>query len=520
MAARRSPGATGLSESHSAAVPQLPDAPAADSASPAATEGDVLTQRVFGNVLSLAGGAIAARAVAFVGTAFVARQLGPAAFGIIGFATAICGYLSIAVSAGFNDVGAREIARRPAEAAAIAGGVTVVRVLLATAAFLLTIAAALVLPKPAIVKLVVVVTGLSFFALALDTSWVYKGLERTRRVAAAQIIGQLLFVAAVLAVVRTPDHVVAVPVAQFAGELIAAVLLGIPLVAMARSGRVRLQLREGWRILRSSAIWAVSRLLRTLIFTFAVVLLGVMLGEWEVGIYTAAYRVCFLLLAISYATQNSYLPAFTRASGEAPERLTEVATRSLQLALTLALPLVVGGILVAGPLLGTLFGAEYVEGTLAFQLLLVSIGLIFVNSTIHNVLLVRDRLKQEMRIIAFAAAANVVANVILIPRYGIVGAATATVLAELIIVVLGFVAIRRLGVRPRLAGLGRPVIAAAGMAAALLALGADSRLFLATGLGAMLYGGGLLWLRGVPHDMRPHVERWIALASPRRRPSG
>lgn len=467
------------------------------------------TQRVLGNVLSLAGGAIAARAVAFIGTAFVARQLGPEGFGIIGFAAAICGYMSIAVSAGFNDVGAREVARRPQEAAAIAAGVTAVRVLLALGALALTIGVALLLPKPPLVRLVVALTGLSFLALALDTSWVYKGLERTRRVGVAQVLAQAMFVVTVLLLVRQPGHVVVVPVAQFAGELAAAALLGAPLLALARSGRVGIHLAEGIRILRVSAFWALSRLLRTLIYTFDVILLGVMLGEWEVGLYAAAYRFCFLVLAISHATHNAYIAVFARAAREGRAALEDVATRSSHLSLAMALPLVVGGVIVAAPLLILLFGVEYAGGTRAFQILLISIGVVFVNGTLHNLLLVHERMRQETLIIAVAAVVNVAANLVLIPSHGILGAAVATVMAETIIVVLGFGVVLRTGLRPALTPLARPVLAVLVMALVLLGLQLQDRLFVAAAVGAATYVGALLVLRGVPADIAQHRARRV-----------
>ena len=385
------------------------------------------SQKIVGNILALGSGEVVTRVVAFMGTAYLARELGPTGFGIIGFAMALCGYLSLAVHAGFDEIGAREVARRPHEASAIAASVVLVRLALAFVALAAIGVVVWFLDKPPTVKLVVVLTGLSFLSLAVDTSWVHKGLERNRQVGLALVLGQILYVGTVFLVVRGPGDVVLVPLAQFLGETSAALLLAI---SVFRLGEIKLDLREGFNVLRSSGFLALSRLLRTLIFTFDVVLLGFLLGERQVGLYAAPYRFCFLLLAIALAMHISYLPILTRALAQGTKQVGYLVERSVELSAAVAAPMIVGGMILAGPLLNTLFGSGYLEGVGAFRLLILSIGFIFVSGAIHNVLLVCDRIRAEAWIVGGAAALNIGLNFLLIPLYGLVGAAFATAAAE------------------------------------------------------------------------------------------
>src|ERR1700694_3667723 len=50
-------------------------------------------EKILGNVFSLSAGDVLSRAIAFAGTAYLTRKLGPATFGIIGFAIAVGSYL-------------------------------------------------------------------------------------------------------------------------------------------------------------------------------------------------------------------------------------------------------------------------------------------------------------------------------------------------------------------------------------------------------------------------------------------
>ncbi len=247
--------------------------------------------KIGGNILSLGSGEIVARVVAFFGVTYAARLLGPEQFGIIGFAAALFGYLSLTITAGFGDIGSREVARRPREASSIAASVVVIKLIIALIALIAIAVTAWFLNKPPTVKLVLLLMGLLFFPLALDTSWVYKGLERNRPVAFALIIGQVLYAGAIFLAVNESSDVALVPLAQFFGEICAALMLALPLFYLKK---FKLDLRDGFRILRSSGFWAISRLLRTAMYTFDVVLIGFLLGEQAVGLYTAPYRICFL----------------------------------------------------------------------------------------------------------------------------------------------------------------------------------------------------------------------------------
>ena len=457
--------------------------------------------KIGGNILSLGSGEIIARVVAFFGVTYAARLLGPEQFGIIGFAAALFGYLSLTVTAGFNDIGSREVARRPREASSIAANVVAIKLIIAFIALVAIVITAWFLNKPPTVKLVLLLMGLLFFPIALDTSWVYKGLERNRPVASALIIGQVLYAGAIFLTVNESSDVAFVPLAQFFGEICAALILTLPLFYLKK---IKLDLRDGFRILRSSGFWVISRLLRTVMYTFDVVLIGFLLGEQAVGLYTAPYRICFLLVALAVVVHTSYLPIITRAATSEltlPE-VGIIAERSLNFAAAVAAPLVVGGIIVAAPLLVAVFGNDYAAGTGAFQFLILSVGIVFLFGAIHNIFMAVNRLKTEMKIFAVAAAVNIGLNILIIPRYGIVGAGFVTAFAEVLTVVLGLIAVNRIGVSFSLRPIWRPLLASLLMGAVLLLLGTNHGLILQLFAGGCSYLLALIVLRGIPPDAR------------------
>ena len=462
---------------------------------PSVASGD----KILGNVLSLSGGDVLSRIIAFAGTAYLARKLGPTGFGIVGFALALRSYFALVTTGGSNAVATREVARRPGDAPAIASSVILVRLVLACLAVGAMALIAWLINKPLATKLVIVLSSLSFLSLAIDTSWVFKGLERNRPVAISLVLGQALFVILVLLFIRGQEDVVFVPVAQFLGEVIGATLLAVIIL---RLGPAKWDFSEGLRVLRSSGNLLACKILRTVIFNFDVLLVGFLLGEKAVGHYVAPYRFCFMLLSVAGTIHVSYLPTLTRAAEMGLVALAESTDRALAFSAAVAAPLIVGGMIEARPLLQMLFGSEYLDGTPAFRLLILSIGLIFLHGHLSNVFLVRDQTSMLTWITAPATAINVVLNFLLIPAWGIVGAAASTVVAEMLILISDTLVIRAGGVRFRLGVIWRSALAAAVMGAALFGLRSAHNFALSVAVGAVVYIAALVLLRGVPEEVR------------------
>jgi O-antigen/teichoic acid export membrane protein len=86
-------------------------------------------------------------------------------------------------------------------------------------------------------------------------------------------------------------------------------------------------------------------------------------------------------------------------------------------------------IVFAGPLVRRLFGADYAGSAAVLPVLALSELLIFAD-IVQNARFVATRLeRRNLQLVVTAALTNVVANFLLIPEYGAVGAAAATLLA-------------------------------------------------------------------------------------------
>lgn len=461
------------------------------------------------NVLALGGGELSSRLLAFVATAYLAIVLGPERFGILAFAFAIVNFISVILDTGFVDVGSRDVAKQPEMAASLASSLMIVRLCVAIICFTALTFSVWMLDLETLHALVLIATGLLFFSAALDTAWVFKGLEQGVPVSISLILRRFAYAGFVYIFVAVPEDILIAPLVQFCGELLGVLWLTHILFA---EGFSQVNLALGWRTLRSCAPLIGVKLLRTSIISLDIVLLGLMATDKDVGLYSAPYRFCFFLMAVAGAIQIAYLPHIGRSKTD-PGRRT-AARRHLEISAALGIPFAAGGIFLASPLILLLFGADYLEATRAFQVLLVSIGILFLFSPLHNILLAQDRLRLEFWGLAVAAMLNLILNIIWIPTHGIVGAAWATVAAEMLILVWAGVAVWDTMGLDLLRPLAPPFIASGVMTAALLALpGEASPLYISIPIGVAVYVATLVVLSRVPEDIVAAFRRLVQRGS-------
>jgi O-antigen/teichoic acid export membrane protein len=104
----------------------------------------------------------------------------------------------------------------------------------------------------------------------------------------------------------------------------------------------------------------------------------------------------------------------------------------------LAIPIVVGGIVLAPRIIDFIYDPSYFPAILAFQILILMAGVSCIASPFGQILVVANQQKKLFFIILAGAVINVILNLILIPRYSLYGAAFATVVACFLIFFLLF----------------------------------------------------------------------------------
>lgn len=158
-----------------------------------------------------------------------------------------------------------------------------------------------------------------------------------------------------------------------------------------------------------------------------VVMLGILRSTHEVGIYRVVFQgavlVAFVLTAVNLILSPKIAALYARRDMKSIQRLVTLSARGIFAG---SLPIVLIMIFGGGWVLEGFFGAEYVVGLDALRVLCVgqltnacagSVGVIL-NMTGHE--------RYTVRGVGIAAAMNILLNFVLIPKFGLNGAAVAT----------------------------------------------------------------------------------------------
>ena len=269
--------------------------------------------------------------------------------------------------------------------------------------------------------------------------------------------------------------------------------------------------RNAFALVRESLFLALFRMLRMVRNRIDLLLLGVLfvgtvpgvVGDPDIarGIYGQAMRVALVFHVLTQALLTALWPRIARLTSEGgrEEDLATQYRRAVRWQAWWAAPLAAGLFLYSDVLAGW-FGAEYLHGVPeagvsagsgeVMRLLLVVVLLDCISGPVGMLMMGIGRL--ERRLPAFGlmlAGTSVLLNVALIPRYGILGAAWASLGACLVEILVKSLVLRGVLGSARVLLAPAPYVALAlAMAWCLHATGLGERVFLGAVLGASAYG--------------------------------
>ncbi len=159
------------------------------------------------------------------------------------------------------------------------------------------------------------------------------------------------------------------------------------------------------------------------------IMLGVFRTEEDIGIYSVAVKVATLASITLYAINSIAAPKFAEFYGKRDmKELKEIINKSSRLIFWSSLPSLLVFFLFPSTILG-IFGEEFKAGIYALLLLTFGQFINAVSGSVGYIMQMTGKQKPFHRIILLATLMNIGLNVLLIPEYGINGAAFASMIS-------------------------------------------------------------------------------------------
>jgi O-antigen/teichoic acid export membrane protein len=420
------------------------------------------------NFCLLSGGEFIAKLLTFAAFAYLARTLGPGDYGTLEFVLAVMVFFTLPAELGLGSYGAREIARQPDSSVSLFHEIVQVRLLLAFCSFLLLLVFAAFIPKPAEVRLLLVVYGVSLLLGPALLQWLFQAYDLMHWVALASIVRQGIFAALLFAFFHAGTPILVIGVSEVVSVAAVAVYCGLmvrfrlrmPLPRPTLSlHRLRGHFRQGLPIGLTELAWA-------FMWYFATVVLGFIFHDESLGWFGASHRMLMALHTFVWLYFFNLLPSISRCATGGPDRLRELLGVSMRLVAWASFFCAFLMTVFAREALTFAYGARFEGATHCLAVLMWVLPVAMLSGHYRYTLIACNLQTRLFYCTAVSAGGAVLAGLILVPFFGATGAAAALLLANLATLVLVYRSVRRRVTELPLAEhLARP---AAGLAVAIL----------------------------------------------------
>lgn len=394
-----------------------------------------MLQRIVSNISWLFFDKIVRLGMGLIVGIWVARYLGPSNYGLLNYAIAIVALFAIFVKLGLQSIVVRDLVNDPRHSGEIVGTAIVIQIAGAALAYgLLILIISNLQAENATIRGIVALLGLTLFAKAFDTAkyWFEAG------VMSKYIVWLSNTVFLVLSAVRVVLVLIEAPLIAFVWVLfVDAIVVSFgamflffyfgPSVHALRFKfeRARLLITDSWPLFLSGAAVIVY-------MKIDVVMLGQLATDKEVGIYTAATKVSELWYFVPTIIVTSVFPAILNAKKHSKTLYYRRFQQLFDLMSCMGILVACTLSLISGWLIILLFGESYAEAGSILTVYTWASIFVFLGTAGGRWFVAQNRQILNLQRTALAAVVNIVLNLLLIPYYGGVGAAWATLVAHAI----------------------------------------------------------------------------------------
>ncbi len=373
-----------------------------------------------------------------------------------------------------------------------------------TALFFLALAPAIALlfPYPIQVKQAITLTAIAFLGTAMNQ--VFLGLYQTKLKMHIQVIGEnigriVLVIGLWLLMARN---------ASFLPLMTIVVLNSLAYTAVLwiwAKKETPINFGFNWKIWKSimTKMWpiAISIIFNVVYLKGDIIILSLFKTQTEVGIYGAAYRVIDILAQTAMMLMGVMLPLLAFAwSRKLKDSFKKYYQQSFDAMMLLALPMMVGTIILADKIMYIVGGDEFVISGRPLQILAIAVFGVYLGAVFGHAAVAINKQKQTIWIYVSNAVITLIGYLIFIPMYGMYGAAWMTVFSELYAGLLLWATIKHYSQEKlQLKTFAKIILASAVMGGVLL-LVSELNIFILILLGMIVYGSVIILTKGISKE--------------------
>ncbi len=466
------------------------------------------TRKIAHNTIIQIFGKGISTAIGIVVIGMLTRYLGASGFGQYTTIMAFLQFFGVLVDMGLYIVLVKKISEPEADQSRWVSNIFTLRLISAVVFLGLAPVIVLFFPYAAIVKWGVLITSVSFLCITLNQalSGVFQKNLRMDKVMIAEVIGRVILLVSTIAVIRADLGLLWVMGAVVAGSMVNFLFMYFSSRRFARL-RLRFEWSQWKEIIKESWPIALSIAFNLVYFKADTIILSLFHSQAAVGIYGASYKVLEVLNTLPAMFAGLVLPLLAAAWSMADkEKFKRVLQKAFDAMVILAVPLAIGTLFIARPVMD-MVAPGFTDSAEVLRLLIFAAATIFVGNLFGNTVVAINRQKTMMWLYLLVAIVSLIGYLLLVPRYSYFGAASMTIVSELLVTISAIYIVGRYAkVWPSLKVLAKATVASGIMAVALFAL-AGFNVFLLLFVGVILYGVTLYAVGGVTRGTIKEIIR-------------
>ncbi|MBN1699404.1 MAG: flippase [Spirochaetales bacterium] len=376
---------------------------------------------------------------------FIARSLGVSELGKFTFLTTLFTVFQVVSALSFNFLITREIAQYKTEAKKLYASFS----LLGSCISLLFIAASgsfvMVMGYSSDMVLanwIIAIGLLPSFWTAINEA-VFMVYERNELITTITIIENAFKIVCAVVIVMSGRGIVMIAVVLAAGRFLNA-FIGILFVNRKFfTFSFSIDFKAIGRLIKDAPVFSFIYSLSTLFISMDVLMLSKIKTEYEVGLYTSAYKIAAILKILSDSIVIVLFPLLSDAFKNDKDLFRKMTVKVLQYLILVFLPISLMMTFFAKELVLLFFGHAYVSSTMTLQLLIWAMFGNVGHSLLGNSLMAGHHQKDVLKIMFFSTILNGILNYIFIMLWNYDGAAFATLVSSNILFLLCVIVVNR-----------------------------------------------------------------------------
>jgi len=395
-----------------------------------------LKQTVFKNTFWLAIAEVVQKGVGFLVVIWLARHFGPAIYGQWAFALSFVALFAIFADFGFGTLTVREIARDKSKTSQYIDNIVAMKLILGLITLGLVALVIQFLGKETqVVKLVyflgiyaVVSTFSSFFQS------IFRANEKMQYETICRAIQSLSLLGLVAFFILNKGSILTISYAYIGAALIGAIISLGAIWRYFSKFFLKIDFKICREILKEAWPFALSAIAILIYYRIDTVMLGVFKENEAVGYYNAAYNIILLIITGVSLLVIATFPTLSNFYKYSIEKFKKNINLFFQLIFLTSFPLIILIFFLAKPIINVVYGKEFVEFSPVILQILIWSVLILYNYAIFAIgLSASDKQRTYLKGVILGATFNTLTNLVVIPKYSYYGAATTTVLTEIVV---------------------------------------------------------------------------------------